>query len=207
MKFLHCPLIHLIKSIVYLLMIAFSLYNVLIDNKVSEVQTDPNQKPEETVSEARVNPNQTLKEALDDTSFESPNMDTVPNLLTGLKVRANPDQKMKETVDTSFESPAIDTIASFLTGLKVSEARANPNPKLEETVNTSSKSPAMDTIQMKFFKGQNNNWNLYYGYSTKYYKSLPQCYVTEKSLLLNEPTKPSVQKGIDWTKKLLEMWC
>ena len=89
-------------------MIAFSLYNVLIDNKVSEVQTDPNQKPEETISGARVNPNQTLKEALDDTSFESPNMDTVPNLLTGLKVRANPDQKMKETVDTSFESPNIE---------------------------------------------------------------------------------------------------
>ena len=88
-------------------------YCSLIGSKVSEVRTNPNQKLKETVSEARANPDQKLKKTVD-ISFESPAMDSISKLLTGLKVseaRTNPNQKQKETVNnTSFKSPAMNTV-------------------------------------------------------------------------------------------------
>ena len=108
----------------------------LIDNKVSEAQANPNQK---------------LKKTVNDASFESPVMDTVPNLLIGLKVpeaRANPDQNLKKTVNTSFESSAIDLIIGLLIDNKVPEARANTNQNPKKTVNTSFESPDLNSLKL-----------------------------------------------------------
>ena len=193
-------------------------YCSLIGSKVSEVRTNPNPKLEETVSEARANPDQKLKETVD-ISFESPDMDSIPNILTALKVsesRANPNPKLKETVDdTSFASPAMDTIPmkyfkwqnnyySILIGNKVSETRANPDQKPKEIVNASFESPAMDTIPMKYCSTK--YCKSYFNLQAKKSYFAPKCYINEKRLLLNESTNPAFQKGIDWTKKLLEKW-
>ena len=103
---------------------------------------------------------------------------------------------------TVYLSMIAFSMYSILTGNKVSEAQTNPNQVLKKTVdNTSFESPAMDIITTKHFK---NYFNLQAKTS---YLAAPQCYVIEKRLLLNEPTNPTIQKDIDWTKKLLEKWC
>ena len=88
---------------------------------------------------------------------------------------------------------------SILIGNKVSETRANPDQKRKETVHASFESPAMDTIPTKCCKS-------YFNLQAKTSCLAPKCYINDERLLLNESTNPAFQKGIDWTKKVLENW-